>query len=60
MIKTGVDRAPHRSLLYATGKVKTSDLGKPFIGVCNSYIDIIPGHVLLRHLQIHVNEHVQE
>ncbi len=48
MIKLGVDRAPHRSLLYATGKVKAKDLGKPFIGVCNSYIDIIPGHV---HLQ---------
>lgn len=47
MIKKGIDRAPHRSLLYATG-VKTSDLDKPFIGVCNSYIDIIPGH---KHLQ---------
>src|SRR5690625_447319 len=45
MIKMGIDRAPHRSLLYATGKVKTSDLEKPFIGVCNSYIDIIPCHV---------------
>ncbi|WP_342508653.1 dihydroxy-acid dehydratase [Sporosarcina sp. FSL K6-2383] len=43
MIKKGVDRAPHRSLLYATG-IKTKDLEKPFIGVCNSYIDIIPGH----------------
>ncbi|MFD1706849.1 dihydroxy-acid dehydratase [Siminovitchia sediminis] len=43
MIKKGIDRAPHRSLLYATG-VKTKDLDKPFIGVCNSYIDIIPGH----------------
>jgi len=41
-----MDRAPHRSLLYATG-VKVKDLEKPFIGVCNSYIDIIPGH---RHL----------
>jgi len=48
MINVGVDRAPHRSLLYATGKVKAKDLGKPFIGVCNSYIDIIPGHVHLR------------
>ncbi|MDX8047151.1 dihydroxy-acid dehydratase [Gracilibacillus sp. S3-1-1] len=47
-IKIGVDRAPHRSLLYATGKVTAKDFGKPFIGVCNSYIDIIPGHVHLR------------
>ncbi|KGX92442.1 dihydroxy-acid dehydratase [Pontibacillus halophilus JSM 076056 = DSM 19796] len=45
-IKQGIDRAPHRSLLHAAG-VKTKDLGKPFIGVCNSYVDIIPGH---RHL----------
>ncbi|NYV64183.1 dihydroxy-acid dehydratase [Bacillus sp. Gen3] len=43
MIKKGIDRAPHRSLLYAAG-VKTKDLHKPFIGVCNSYVDIIPGH----------------
>ncbi len=48
MIKIGVDRAPHRSLLYATGQVKPTDLEKPFIGICNSYIDIIPGHVHLR------------
>lgn len=48
MIKKGIDRAPHRSLLYATG-LKTKDLEKPFIGVCNSYIDIIPGH---KHLNI--------
>src|SRR5690606_9185230 len=47
MIKKGIDRAPHRSLLYATG-VKTKDLEKPFIGVCNSYIDIIPGHKHLK------------
>src|SRR5579875_2439947 len=47
MIKKGADRAPHRSLLYATG-VKPTDLPKPFIGVCNSYVDIIPGHVHLR------------
>ncbi|HLU21780.1 MAG TPA: dihydroxy-acid dehydratase [Bacillaceae bacterium] len=48
MIKKGIDRAPHRSLLYATG-IKTKDLEKPFIGVCNSYIDIIPGH---KHLNV--------
>lgn len=46
MIKKGVDRAPHRSLLYATG-VKPTDLPKPFIGVCNSYVDIVPGHAHL-------------
>ena len=50
-IKTGVDQAPARSLLYATGMVKSvEDMKKPFIGICNSYIDIIPGHVHLREL----------
>lgn len=60
MIKVGVDRAPHRSLLYATGKVKAKDLGKPFIGVCNSYIDIIPGHVHLRQFADVVKEAIIE
>lgn len=60
MIKTGVDRAPHRSLLYATGKVKPGDLDKPFIGVCNSYIDIIPGHVHLREFADVVKEAIIE
>jgi len=45
--KRGFERAPHRSLLKATG-VTDADMGKPFIAVVNSYIDIIPGHV---HLQ---------
>ncbi len=47
LIKLGSERAPHRSLLKACG-VTDSDMAKPFIGICNSYIDIIPGH---RHLQ---------
>jgi len=46
-IKKGFERAPHRSLLKATG-VTDADMHKPFIAVVNSYIDIIPGHV---HLQ---------
>lgn len=59
MIKKGIDRAPHRSLLYATG-VKTKDLEKPFIGVCNSYIDIIPGHKHLNHFAEIVKEAIRE
>src|SRR5215475_6132878 len=47
LIKRGPERAPHRSLLKACG-VTDADIDKPFIGICNSYIDIIPGH---RHLQ---------
>lgn len=46
-IRKGSERAPHRSLLRATGLVKTGDFGKPFIGVCNSFDEIIPGHVHL-------------
>lgn len=58
MIKKGIDRAPHRSLLHAAG-VKTEDLGKPFIGVCNSYVDIIPGHVHLREFADIVKEEIR-
>ncbi|MFH1476966.1 MAG: dihydroxy-acid dehydratase [Verrucomicrobiota bacterium] len=45
-IKHGVERAPHRSLLRAVG-VKSDDFSKPFIGVCNAFTEIIPGHVHL-------------
>ncbi len=49
LIKKGFDKAPHRSLLKATGVIKSDDdFNKPFIGIANSYIDLIPGHV---HLQ---------
>lgn len=48
VIKKGFERAPHRSLLRATGIVSEEDFEKPFIAVVNSYVDIIPGHV---HLQ---------
>ncbi|EFH83285.1 dihydroxy-acid dehydratase [Ktedonobacter racemifer] len=47
-IKLGFERAPHRGLLRATGVVSEHDFRKPFIAVCNSYVDIVPGHV---HLQ---------
>lgn len=46
IVKKGHQRAPHRSLLRATG-LKDEDFSKPFIGVANSYIDIIPGHFFL-------------
>ncbi len=46
IIKKGYQKAPHRSLLRATG-LQDSDFEKPFIGVANSYIDIIPGHFFL-------------
>jgi dihydroxy-acid dehydratase len=46
-IKKGIEHAPHRALLKATG-VTDEDMKKPFIAIVNSYVDIIPGHV---HLQ---------
>jgi len=45
-IKKGYQRAPHRSLLRATG-LKDEDFDKPFIGVANSFIELIPGHFYL-------------
>src|SRR5436305_14077308 len=47
-IKLGFERAPHRGLLRATGVVGENDFNKPFIAVCNSYVDVVPGHA---HLQ---------
>ena len=46
-VKRGFERAPHRSLLKATGNYTDADLEKPFIAIVNSYIDIIPGHAHL-------------
>ena len=46
-IKQGIERAPHRSLLRALG-VCSEDFGKPFIGVANSFNEIVPGHIHLR------------
>jgi len=58
-IKLGDARAPHRSLLRATG-VGDDDFRKPFIAVCNSYTDIIPGHVHLDKVGQYVKECVRE
>jgi len=46
-IKKGFERAPHRSLLRAAG-LKDEDFEKPFIGIANSHVDIIPGHFFLQ------------
>lgn len=60
-IKKGIDAAPARSLLYATGQVKNiHDMNKPFIAICNSYIDIVPGHVHLRELADIAKEAIRE
>lgn len=60
-IKKGIEAAPARSLLYATGQVKNArDMQKPFIAICNSYIDIVPGHVHLRELADIAKEAIRE
>ncbi|MBC1952988.1 dihydroxy-acid dehydratase [Listeria welshimeri] len=60
-IKKGVEQAPARSLLHATGQIKSpGDMDKPFIAICNSYIDIVPGHVHLRELADVAKEAIRE
>ncbi len=49
-IKKGLERVPHRALLYATG-IPKSEINKPFIGVATSFTDIIPGHIGMRDLE---------
>lgn len=58
-IKRGFDKTPHRSLLRATG-LKDEDFNKPFIGVANSYIDIVPGHFFLHEYGEIVKEAIRE
>ncbi|HEY49685.1 MAG TPA: dihydroxy-acid dehydratase [Dehalococcoidia bacterium] len=45
--KQGVERAPHRSLMYALGLTK-SEIECPIVGIVNSFNEIIPGHIHLR------------
>jgi dihydroxy-acid dehydratase len=48
--KFGLERAPHRCLMYATG-VDPSDLKKPYIGLVSSWTDLVPGHVGMKDLE---------
>ena len=48
-IKKGVERAPHRSLLYALG-CTPAEMDKPFIGIVNSFSEIVPGHMRLNEI----------
>ena len=42
-VKSGVSRAPHRSLLKALG-MDVAQIERPFIGVVNSFNEVVPGH----------------
>lgn len=57
-IKKGVERAPHRALLYATGVTKKS-LSKPFIGIASSFSSIVPGHIQMRDLERFIERGVE-
>ncbi|NLV25015.1 MAG: dihydroxy-acid dehydratase [Deltaproteobacteria bacterium] len=57
-IKKGWVRAPHRSLLRAVG-LQDEDFGKPFIGVCNSFDEIIPGHVHLDRVSAVIKDEIR-
>ncbi len=60
-IKKGFERAPHRSLLRATGVIESeADFDKPFIAICNSYTDCIPGHTHLNEVGALVKRLVRE
>ena len=48
-VKKGVERAPHRSLLRALGFTEW-EIEQPFVGVVNSYSEVIPGHMHLRQI----------
>ena len=58
-VKVGLERAPHRALLRATG-LSEGDFDKPFIAVVNSYSEVVPGHVHLRSLAEAVKQGVRE
>ena len=61
IIKKGFERAPHRALLRATGSIESeADWDKPFIAICNSYTDCIPGHAHLNEIGLLVKRLVRE
>jgi len=58
-VKKGIERAPHRSLLYAVGCTR-AEMDKPFVGIVNSFTEVVPGHIHLRSLAEAVKAGVRE
>jgi dihydroxy-acid dehydratase len=58
-VKKGVERAPHRSLLYALG-CTPAEMDRPFIGIVNSFTEVVPGHIHLRGIADAVKAGVRE
>ena len=59
IVKQGDSRAAHRGLLRACG-VGENDFNKPFIAICCSYTDIVPGHVHLNDVAEYLKQCVRE
>ena len=59
MVKKGIEKSPHRSLLRAVG-LNDEDFEKPFIGVANSFVDIIPGHMHLQEFGKIIKKSIRE
>ena len=57
-IKKGIDRAPARAMLKATG-LKDADLDRPLIAVANTWTDATPCNLHLRELAKHVKEGIR-
>jgi len=57
-VKKGFQRAPHRGLLHACG-LSDGDIDKPFIGIANSFCEIVPGHIHLNKVAQLVKEAVR-
>lgn len=61
IVKKGFERAPHRSLLWATGAIESeADFDKPFIAICNSYTETIPGHIHLNEVGKLIKKFIRE
>ncbi len=58
-VKKGFQRAPHRGLLHACG-LADADINKPFIGIANSFCEIVPGHVHLNKVAKVVKDAVRQ
>jgi len=59
ILKKGIETLPHRALLRAAG-LNDDDMEKPFIGVADSFNDIIPGHIHLRKLSEEVKRGIRD
>ncbi len=49
VVKRGLERTPHRSLLWALG-CTDEEIERPFVGVVSSFTEIVPGHMHLRQI----------